>query len=351
MYGAIFPSGQWGFISGDYGLLKRTLDAGATWSDIKPADARYVDIVRRNWDTYLPENGIGLGGAIYILDVIDDDRANRVDTIFFNRVRIQNNKAFTGAAVYSDNYNLRLVFNRSLITGNEAYSKIGYEQNVISGPVRRDNNRNIVENPASSDLAGAIIYGEIVGPVPSTLAPEAANSIYNNKARFLIRLPDAPNSKGVLAGSKAGFGGTDTLRGNYWGRTEANVVMSVVYQKKIIAINGNDTIYAEPALMETFFVDSDFNPKDETYLKFMFPATADPREQGPFESTHKFTYRPIPLDNGADQNTPGQYSIPEKVLFSGLVYDLYDKGTDIKVADYSNRRMVPIEDFAVGIPP
>jgi predicted outer membrane repeat protein len=351
VYGAIFPTNQWGFISGDYGLLKRTLDGGATWSDIKPADARYVDVRRKNWDTDLPENGVGLGGAIYILDVVDDNRANRVDTIFFNRVRIQNNKAYTGAAVYSDNYNLRLVFNRSLITGNEAYSRIGYEQNVISGPVRRDNNRNIVGNAASSDLAGAILYGEVVGPLPSTLAPEAANSIYNNKARFLIRLPDAPNTKGVLAGSKVGFGGTDTLRGNYWGRTEANVVLSVVYQKKIIAINGNDTIYAEPAQMETFFVDSDFNPKNETYLKFMFPATADPREQGPFESTHKFTYRPIPLDNGTDENTPGQYSLPEKLLMSGLVYDLYDKGTDIKVADYSNRRMVPIEDFAVGIPP
>ncbi len=351
VYGAIFPTNQWGFISGNFGLLKRTLDGGATWNDIKPADARYVDVVRKNWDTDLPENGVGLGGAIYILDVVDDNRANRVDTIFFNRVRIQNNKAYTGAAVYSDNFNLRLVFNRSLITGNEAYSTIGYDQNVISGPVRRDNNRNIIGNSASSDLAGAILYGEIVGPLPSYLAPEAANSIYNNKARFLIRLPDAPNSKGVLSGSKVGFGGTDTLRGNYWGRTEANVVLSVVYQKKIIAINGNDTIYAEPALMETFFVDSHFNPKNETYLKFMFPATADPREQGPFESTHKYTYRPIPLENGADENTPGQYSIPEKVLMSGLVYDLYDKGTDIKVADYSQQRMVPIEDFAVGIPP
>ncbi|MCX7879896.1 MAG: YCF48-related protein [Ignavibacteria bacterium] len=351
IYSAVFPTSQWGVIAGDYGLLKRTLDGGNTWNDIKPSDARYVDVVRKNWDTDLPENGVGLGGAIYILDVVDDDRANRVDSIFFNRVRIQNNKAFTGAAVYSDNYNLRLVFNRSLITGNEAYSKIGYDMNVISGPLRRDNNRNIVANSASSDLAGAILYGEIVGPLPSHLAPEAANSIYNNKARFLIRLPDAPNTKGVLSGKKEGFGGTDTLRGNYWGRTEANVVLSLVYQRKIIAIQGTDTIYAQPALMETFFVDSEFNPKNETYMKFMFPQTADPREQGPFESIHKFTYRPIPLQNGADENTPGQYSIPEKVLMSGLVYDLYDKGTDIKVADYSNRRMVPIEDFAVGIPP
>ncbi len=342
VYGAIFPTTQWGFIAGDYGLLKRTMDGGATWTDIKPADAAYVDIVRKNWDTDLPENGVGLGGAIYILDVVSDERgANRVDSIIFNRVRIQNNKAFTGAAVYSDNFNLRLVFNRSLITGNEAYSPIGYEQNVITGPVVRDNQRTISANAASSDLAGAILYGEIVGPLPTYSYHEAANSIYNNKARFLIRLPDAPNSKGALAGSKAGFGGTDTLRGNYWGRTEANVTMEVVYQQHTLG----------KALIETFFVDSDFNPKNETYLRFMFPATGDPREQGPFESTHKFSYTPIPLENGDNEFTPGQFSIPEKVLMSGLVYDLYDKGTDIKVADYSNRRMVPIEDFAVGIPP
>lgn len=341
VYSGIFPSSQWGVISGDYGLLKRTLDGGATWTDIKPADVQYVDVVRKNWDTDLPENGVGLGGAIYILDVVDDNRLNRVDSIIFNRVRIQNNKAFTGAAIYSDNYNLSLVFNRSLITGNEAYSTIGYEQNVITGPVMRDNNRNIVANSASSDLAGAILYGEVIGPLPSDSYHEAANSIYNNKARFLIRLPDAPHSKGVLAGRNAGFGGTDTLRGNYWGRTEANLVLEVSY------LYGSGS----KAQFETFFVETDFNPMNETYLKFMYPATVDPREQGPFESMHKYSYTPIPNENGTDENTPGQFSIPEKVLMSGLVYDLYDKGTDIKVADYSNRRMVPIEDFAVGIPP
>lgn len=341
VYSAIFPTNQWGVVSGDYGLLKRTLDGGATWTDIKPADIQYVDIVRKNWDTDLPENGVGLGGAIYILDVVDDNRVNRVDSIIFNRVRIQNNKAYTGAAVYSDNYNLKLVFNRSLITGNEAYSTIGLDQNVITGPVLRDNNRNIVSNFASSDLAGAILYGEIVGPLPADSYHEAGNSIYNNKARFLIRLPDAPHSKGALAGRNAGFGGTDTLRGNYWGRTEANVVLEVSY----LYGSGNK------AQFETFFVDSDFNPKNETYLHFMYPATSDPREQGPFESIHKYTYQPIPNENGTDENTPGNFSIPEKVLMSGLVYDLYDKGTDIKVADYANRRMVPIEDFAVGIPP
>lgn len=36
---------------------------------------------------------------------------------------------------------------------------------------------------------------------------------------------------------------------------------------------------------------------------------------------------------------------------AGMVYDMFDKGTDIKTADYSVRRRSPIEDFAVGIPP
>jgi hypothetical protein len=35
---------------------------------------------------------------------------------------------------------------------------------------------------------------------------------------------------------------------------------------------------------------------------------------------------------------------------AGMVYDMFDKGTDIKTADYSVRRLAPIEDFAVGIP-
>jgi predicted outer membrane repeat protein len=307
------------------------------------------DVVRRHRDSDLPENGIGLGGGLYILDEVDLSKVGRTDSVQFNRVRMQNNTSFTGSAIYSDNYDLKLIFNRSLITGNVAESQIGMEQNVIIGPVERSGD-NIVANVASSDLAGATIYGEIQGPLPSHTFSEAANSIYNNNARFLIRLPDAPNTKGVLAGGiGAGFGGTDTLRGNYWGHTEANVRFVLPHLQQQ---GGQGLQFSQ---METFFVMGDgqnWLPLD--YNELLNDNPADPRKKGPFESVGRendITYVPVTLNNGADQNTPGDLSIPEKLVFSGHVYDLYDKGIDVKTADYSERRMSPIEDFAVGIPP
>ena len=306
-----------------------------------------TDVVRTHRGTTLPENGVGLGGALYILDDVSVDRANRVDTVQFNRVRMQNNTSYTGAAVYSDNYNLKLIFNRSLVTGNTANSGVGASQNLITGPIIRNTDGSIDINHASSDLAGAVIYGEVQGPIPSNLFSEAANSIYDNNARFLIRLPDAPDTKGLLAGTSGiGFGGTDTLRGNYWGRTEANINLELENLK----INNTQYDFAN-VNPETFFVAGDGN----TWLRFRNQWTAgdDPREQGPFESIEKgYTYEPIPLLNvDGDQNTAADNSIPENLLMSGHIYDIYDKGTDIKTADYSKRRMSPIEDFAVGIPP
>lgn len=295
------------------------------------------DVVRRHPSTTYPENGIGLGGALFILDEQTNDLVNRTDSVNFNRVRIQNNESYTGAAVYSDNYDLKLIFNRSLITANKANSEIGLKQNQITGAVVRDNDK-IVENQASHDLASSVIYGEVQGPLPSYLYSEAANSIYGNDGRFLIRLPDAPITKGVLAGQLGlGLGGTDTLRGNYWGRTEANVNMAVA----------NDQGF-NPVTMETFFIDSD----GENHLPYR--VVTDPndlRTQGPFESISRYAYTPITLDNDDnDENVAAAGTIPDKVLMSGRVYDLYDKTTDIKTADYSARRMSPIEDFAVGIP-
>lgn len=295
------------------------------------------DVTRRHQVVNLPENGIGLGGAIYILDVQTLARANRADSVNFNRVRMQNNESYTGAAIYSDNYDLKLIFNRSLITGNKALSDIGTKQNHITGAVVRNGN-TITENEASHDLASSIIYGEVQGPLPSYLYSEAANSIYGNDGRFLIRLPDAPITKGVLAGQLGlGLGGTDTLRGNYWGRTEANVNMYVT----------NDQGFA-PVTMETFFIASD----GENHLPYRLNTDpADLRTQGPFESTSRFNYTPIDLDNDDNDETVAKAgTIPDRVLMSGRIYDLYDKTTDIKTADYSSRRMSPIEDFAVGMP-
>jgi hypothetical protein len=345
-YSVDFPSLNIGYIVGDAGLIKKTIDAGTTWTTVEPSNKNYIDVVRKNQDCYLAENGIGLGGALYILDSVTAARVGRTDSIQFNRVKIQNNEAFTGSAVYSDNYDLKLIFNRSMITGNTASSMIGMEQNAITGPIDRDNGGNITHNVASSDLVGTTIYGEVQGPLPATSTSIAANSIYNNNARFLIRLPDAPNSKGILSGTTGiGYGGTDTLRGNYWGHTEANVSFTIPH------LQGN-----QYSTMETFFIAGD----GKSWLPLVYPELinsnpADPRKKGPFESTERqdIKYIPIVLKNidATDQNTPDAASIPEKLVFSGRIYDIYDKGTDIKTADYSKRRMSPIEDFAVGIPP
>ena len=301
---------------------------GANFIDVKRYHPGFVTSASFSG---LRENGIGLGGAIYILDSVTKLRNYRKDTIYFNRVRIQNNQAYTGAAVYSDNYELRLVFQRSLITGNIAHSQIGRTQDVIGGPMINSNNQG------SSDLAGAVLYGEIVGPTPFASYHSASNAIHSNSARFLIRLPDAPNTKSTLAGGYGtGNGGVDTLRGNYWGRTEANVTTILPTAQPGFA-NGS--------VQETFFVRGD----GRTHLGFMNKATyTDLREQGPFEynATNSqgrpgFDYNYKPLAIGL---------VPDTLLMAGLVYDMFDKGTDIKTADYSIRRMSPIEDFAVGIP-
>jgi len=343
------PTSSDAYACGDYGQIIKSTDAGETWSNVIAANTQIVDVVRYHPEVGTRENGIGLGGALYILDSVTVERDNRTDKIWLNRTRFQNNSAYTGAAVYSDNWNLKIYFNRSLVTGNSAWSDIGVEQNVIWGPVEKDQQGALVANEASSDLASSIIYAEAVGPFPREVgytdifAANAANTMYDNDARFLVRLPDAPNTKGVLAGSLSGWGGTDTLRWNYWGKTEANVIVQLQDQ------------YGRPqnADEETFFVETNNNPYpySQTYMRFIYPATSNPTEQGPFESLSRYTYTVIPFLNGATENEVGTNSLPAKVLMAGLVYDIHDKGTDIKTADYSARRMSPIEDFAVGIPP
>lgn len=337
LQGIHFSSNSVGYAVGDYGTLLKTEDGGATWNEENPTDAGHFDVARFHPGTDIPENGIGLGGAIYVLDSANVRVVERTDTVSFNRVRMLNNTAYTGAAIYSDNFDLKLIFSRSLISGNTALSDIGVAQNAIKGPVVDDGSGNITKNEASSDLASAVIYGELQGPLPVGTGPVAGNSVYGNNARFIVRLPDAPNTKGVLAGSIGlGLGGTNPLQGNFWGRTEANVTVDVI----------NDLGYPL-AKNETFFIDGD----GTSPLPFV-RGSVDPLEQGPFESIFdEYTYTPILLDNvDGDENTPAANSLNEQLLMSGKVYDLYDKGTDIKTADYSKRIMSPIEDFAVGIP-
>lgn len=271
------------------------------------------------------ENGVGLGGAIYILDSVTMERRFRSDSIYFNRVRIQNNTAFTGAAVYSDNFDLSLVMFKSLLTGNKATSPIGRSQDYIQGPYIKP------DNQASSDLAGAVIYGEMAGPLPWNGYSSSANSIYDNDARFIVRLPDAPDSKGTLSGGAGiGRGTTVSLVGNYWGRTEANV-------NTIIPNNHSGNLGGQA--QETFFVQGN----GKTHMRFIRNASqrTSPTQQGPFEQNGFPGYNYTPIQVGL---------MPDTLLMEGRIYDLFDKGTDIKTVDYSNRRMSPIEDFAVGLP-
>ncbi|MFM8472189.1 MAG: hypothetical protein ACKOBV_01555, partial [Candidatus Kapaibacterium sp.] len=163
----------------------------------------------------LQENGTGLGGGLYVLDQIAASRVGRIDSIFFNRVRFQNQSAYSGSAIYSDNYDLKMVMLRSLVANNTATSSMGATQNVISGPMLTSG--TTTTNKASSDLAAATIYGEVIGPVPFASFSTAGNSMFDNSARFLIRYPDAPNTKGALAGTTGiGYGGIDSLNGNCW---------------------------------------------------------------------------------------------------------------------------------------
>jgi predicted outer membrane repeat protein len=258
-------------------------------------------------------NGTGLGGAIYINDLQPSGGGPgtpRTDSVILHRVRMERDTAYSGSAVYSDNYQLRVILNKNLVANNIAYSPVGRNVDTI---------QNYVLSPASSRVAAATFYGDIEGPTPTELYHTNANSIYDNDARFLVRLPDAP------AGS-AGFGqsGVDTLRGNFWGETQAPVT----------------TVLPTGTQQNTFYVQG---------LGCTLPLKnpAIPNQQGPFESARMpgepsnilYSYTPVPV---------GQ--ILDTLLMEGRIYDIFDKGLDIKAADYSNPRLAPIEDFAVGIP-
>lgn len=253
-------------------------------------------------------NGTGLGGAIYLNDRLQPvggaPGVPRVDSVILHRVRIEQDTAWSGAAVYSDNYDLRVIFGRSLVAGNAAVSDEGRTIDTFA---------NWQTSPAASRTAGAIFYGEIQGPLPLVDYHTGANSIYDNDARYIVRVADAPPGTFGLGGS-----GADTLRGNYWGETQAPVT----------------TILPTGTQQETFFIAG-----DSCYLPLKGNGTVV-NEQGPFESKHTYNYTPVPYGMIADT-----------LLMEGRVYDIYDKGLDIRAVDYSGPRLAPAEEFAVGIPP
>lgn len=261
-------------------------------------------------------NGTGLGGAIYLNDLQPTNPtpgAPRTDSVIVHRVRMEQDTAYTGSAIYSPNYDLRIVMNKSLVTGNVAVSTEGIGIDSI-------NNASAgLGSQAASLTASATFFGDIEGPMASTSSAVNANAIYDNQARFWIRLPDAPQG-----GFGTGASGVDTLRGNFWGEVQAPVT----------------TVLPSGTIQNTFYVQG---------LGCTLPLknAANVNEQGPFESPRQigepsnflYSYTPIPV-----------YMIPDTLLFEGRVYDIFDKGRDIKSVDYSSPRMAPIEDFSVGIP-
>jgi len=250
-------------------------------------------------------NGTGLGGAVYINDRQPpgpNPGYARTDSVIMHRVRMEENQAWSGAAVYSDNYELRVLFSKSLIAGNRAVSDEGRNIDTIG---------NYPNSPAASRTAGAIFYGDIEGPLPQEEYHTGANSIYDNDARFLIRLPDVP--QGMVG---QGRSGVDTLRGNFWGQVEAPVT----------------TELTSGTLQNTFYIQG-----NGCTLPLKNPVKLN--EQGPFESRMWYSYTPLPVG-----------MVPDTLLMEGRVYDLFDKGVDINTVDYSMPRMAPIEDFAVGLP-
>ena len=156
-------------------------------------------------------------------------------------------------------------------------------------------------NPGDPN-AGATIYGDLEGPLPQHESNSRGNAIYDNRARYLIRLPDGPH----------GYGGVDTLRGNFWGETGPDLIT----QLPTLPIG---------AIQRTFFVDY--------YAGGCFTNVYEPNRFPP----SAYTYTPIG-------------TVPDTLLFEGRVYDIFDKGLDIKTADYNNRRLAIAEAFSLGLP-
>ena len=222
------------------------------------------------WENTLDDpdrNGTGLGGAIYLNDILQPVGGApgfpRTDSVILHRVRIEADTAYSGAAVYSDNYHLQVVFARSIIANNHAVSPEGRDV---------DNFLNWKTTPAGNRTAGAILYGEISGPMPLMDFNTGANSIYDNDARYIVRVADAPVGTFGLGNS-----GADTLRGNFWGDVQAPVT----------------TILPTGTQQSTFFIAG-----DSCYLPLKNPLVVN--EQGPFESPSVYNYTPVPYGMIAD---------------------------------------------------
>ncbi len=139
------------------------------------------------------------------------------------------------------------------------------------------------------------------GSLPSYASNSRGDAIYDNAARYVLRLPVSP----II-----GQSGVDTLRGNFWGETGPDVLTE---ENPPTGVEQN-----------TFFV-------------------------GFYNGCFSNIYE-------ANSNPPVTYIaptigfLPDTLLMEGRVYDLYDRGNNMKIADYSDRRFAPSEAFALGLP-
>ncbi len=157
-----------------------------------------------------------------------------------------------------------------------------------------------ISNPGDPN-ASATIWADFEGPLPSYESNSRGDAIYDNTARYILRLPVSPQT---------GASGADTLRGNFWGETGPDVITEI-----------NPPTGAQ---QQSFFID---------YYKGCFTNVFEPNSNPPT------TYFPVTIG-----------TVPDTLLLEGRIYDLFDHGTDMKVADYSNRRLAPAEAFSLGLP-
>jgi predicted outer membrane repeat protein len=293
--------GQSGPNQGQYHYFRYFVENGFNAGDQKlsplPFDPRELTRFCENWATVGEDslgmfNRAGRGGAMYVDINNASSNIPVLDTLISSRARFEKNQAFSGSAIHSDNYKLHIMANQTLIANNFATSRHSATVDLVAPEMASPHDPN----------AGATIWGDLEGPIPSHESNSRGNAIYDNRARYVLRLPDAEGP---------GFGGIDTLRGNFWGETGVDIITKLPQ-------------LPVGAIQSTFFID---------YFDSCFTDVYEPNRAG------SYTYTPVPIG-----------TVPDTLLFEGRVYDIYDKGLDIKTVDYNNRRMAIAEAFSLGLP-
>lgn len=263
-----------------------------------PFDQRELTRYLDNWtttgnDSLGTYNRTGRGGGLFV--AINNSSAYPLivkDSLIMSRARFEENQAFTGSAIHSDNTFLHIQANQTLIANNTATSRHSATVDLESPNMNNPGDLN----------AGATIWGSFDGPAPTHETNSRGNAIYDNNARYILRSPNGP----------VGFGGVDTLRGNFWGETGVDIAT------KLPAIPIG-------AVQNTFFID---------FYSDCYKNVYEPRR------AESFVYTPMPIGN----------PVPDTLLFEGRIYDMFDAGKDIKTVDYNDRRLAISEAFSLGLP-